>query len=98
MFDAPCKNASPCGPRAMAFDVGGALWVAILGCVVKLVPEALASSGEHAHPHRTLSSSARRTHRVVIPRRARSSARHGPARDEAISLDAATADRRSVAV
>lgn len=40
-----CDEALPCGPRAIAFDAKGAMWVATLGRVVKLSPERLDASG-----------------------------------------------------
>jgi sugar lactone lactonase YvrE len=41
-----CEDTVPCGPRALAFDPGGALWVATLSRIVKLAPESLQHSGE----------------------------------------------------
>jgi streptogramin lyase len=41
-----CGPALPCGPRAIAFDARGALWVALLDRVVMLEPEILEVSGE----------------------------------------------------
>lgn len=41
-----CGPALPCGPRAIAFDARGALWVALLDRVVMLEPESLEVSGE----------------------------------------------------
>jgi sugar lactone lactonase YvrE len=43
--DAICGTALPCGPRAIAFDARGALWVALLDSVVMLAPESLHASG-----------------------------------------------------
>ena len=44
--DTLCGATLPCGPRALAFDAEGAMWVALLDRVVKLAPSALAASGE----------------------------------------------------
>ncbi|XXX72544.1 hypothetical protein WMF30_33335 [Sorangium sp. So ce134] len=52
---AVCETTLPCGPRALAFDAEGALWVATLSRIVKLAPEALEGSGEPA-PAVTLTS------------------------------------------
>jgi sugar lactone lactonase YvrE len=41
-----CGETLPCGPRALAFDVEGALWVALLDRIVKLPASALEASGE----------------------------------------------------
>jgi sugar lactone lactonase YvrE len=41
-----CDDAVPCGPRSLAFDAEGALWVATLQRIVKLAPESLEASGE----------------------------------------------------
>jgi streptogramin lyase len=41
-----CGPALPCGPRAIAFDARGALWIALLDRVVMLEPESLEVSGE----------------------------------------------------
>ena len=48
VLDGPsvCEEVVPCGPRAMAFDEQGALWVATLTRVVKLAPSSLARSGQ----------------------------------------------------
>lgn len=40
-----CGDELPCGPRALAFDARGALWVATLKRVVKLDAESMESSG-----------------------------------------------------
>ena len=40
-----CGSELPCGPRALAFDAEGGLWVATLTRIVKLDPESLESSG-----------------------------------------------------
>ena len=41
-----CEETLPCGPRALAFDAQGALWVATLKRIVKLAPAALNASGK----------------------------------------------------
>jgi sugar lactone lactonase YvrE len=41
-----CEEAAPCGPRAIAFDKTGAMWVATLSRIVKLTPESLSASGQ----------------------------------------------------
>jgi sugar lactone lactonase YvrE len=41
-----CEDALPCGPRALAFDARGALYVATLTRIVRLAPESLDASGE----------------------------------------------------
>jgi sugar lactone lactonase YvrE len=43
-----CEETLPCGPRAIAFDKQGALWVATLSRIVKLAPASLDRSGEPA--------------------------------------------------
>ena len=43
-----CEETLPCGPRALAFDAKGALWVATFSRIVKLAPASLVRSGEPA--------------------------------------------------
>ena len=43
-----CEDSLPCGPRAIAFDGKGALWVATLTRIVKLAPDSLDASGSPA--------------------------------------------------
>jgi sugar lactone lactonase YvrE len=44
--DGLCGATLPCGPRALAFDAEGALWVALLERIVKFAPASLSASGE----------------------------------------------------
>jgi len=50
IIDGPaiCGSSIHCGPRALAFDKAGALWVAVLDRIVKLEPESLMVSGKPA--------------------------------------------------
>lgn len=41
-----CEQTLPCGPRALAFDAEGGLWVATLSRIVRLSPSSLEESGE----------------------------------------------------
>ena len=41
-----CEPVVPCGPRALAFDASGALWVATTSRIVKLAAESLEQSGQ----------------------------------------------------
>jgi len=43
-----CETTLPCGPRALAFDAEGALWVATLSRIVKFAPSSLEASGQPA--------------------------------------------------
>ncbi len=48
VIDGPaiCGASLPCGPRSMAFDARGALWVALLDRIVMLAPESLLRTGK----------------------------------------------------
>lgn len=48
VLDGPaiCGRTLPCGPRAMAFDAQGAMWVAVLDSIVKLDAASLNASGK----------------------------------------------------
>jgi len=43
-----CGPVIPCGPRAIAFDRTGAMWLAVHAKIIKLAPESLDSSGSPA--------------------------------------------------
>lgn len=44
--EALCEPTLPCGPRALAFDAEGGLWVATLTRIVRFAPSSLEESGE----------------------------------------------------